>query len=246
MAFLDCQGFFNYLVDEQVGRLRLNAFGGIAGSDARQVEWLEIGENICGAVARGGRPIVACNIETASGADTALLKAWGFKAYASHPLVVGDRLLGTIGFGTRARTEFTDEELSLMKTLSDHVAIAIHRKLTAEALRTSEDRYRAFVATSQEAIWRLELDEPLDTRAPLDAQVDHLFKHAYYAEANDAMARLYGYEKAEEFIGMRMSELESATHSRRSSRSSDSSPQATGAAARSRTRRIAAARFAGS
>jgi PAS domain S-box-containing protein len=212
MAFLDCQAFFNYLLDEQVGRLRLNAFAGISGKEAREVEWLEIGEGICGAVARDGRPIVVCDIENTSRTDTVLFKTWGLRAYASHPLVVGDRLLGTIGFGTRSRTQFTDEELSLMKTLSDHVAIAIHRKLTADALRASEERYRAFVATSLEAIWRLELDEPLETRRSVDEQVAHLFKHAYYAEANDALARLYGYEKAEEVIGMRMSDVESASH----------------------------------
>jgi len=199
-------------LDEEVGRLHLNAFAGIPGKEARRIEWLEIGESICGKVAREGSRIVAANIADESTSETESIRAWGLRAYASHPLVVDERLFGTIAFGTRTRGQFTEEDLSLMKTVADHIAIAIQRKLAAEALRSSEDRYRAFVATSLEAIWRLELDEPLDTRRAVDEQVEHLFKHAYYAEANDALAQLYGYERAEEVVGMRMSDVESATH----------------------------------
>jgi PAS domain S-box-containing protein len=212
MAFLDCQCFFNYLLDEKVGRLRLNAFAGVAGKEARRVECLDVGESACGMVARTGQPIVVTGIQELQDPETALLREWGLKAYASHPLVVGNRLLGTIAFGTRTRSQFTEEETALIKTVSDHIAIAIHRKLTGEALLGSEERYRAFVGTSLEAIWRMELEEPLDTAKTVDEQVAHLFKHAYYAEANDAMARLYGYERGEQVVGMRMSDVESAAH----------------------------------
>ena len=41
MAHLDCHMFFNFLVDEPSGRLRLNACGGISEEAARQIEWLD-------------------------------------------------------------------------------------------------------------------------------------------------------------------------------------------------------------
>ncbi len=69
------------------------------------------------------------------------------------------------------------------------------------ALRRSEERYRAFVANSSEGIWRYELREPLDPSLPAETQLDHIYRHAYLAEANDAVARMYGYERAEELIG---------------------------------------------
>jgi PAS domain-containing protein len=53
----------------------------------------------------------------------------------------------------------------------------------------AEDRYRAFVEQSREAIWRFELQEPLPLDLSEDAQVAHYYKNAYLAEANDAFAR---------------------------------------------------------
>ena len=41
-AFLDCQTFFNYLVDDEKKRLHLNAFGGISDEDAQKMEWLAL------------------------------------------------------------------------------------------------------------------------------------------------------------------------------------------------------------
>lgn len=91
--------------------------------------------------------------------------------------------------------------------------LAIHfrdisdRKRSEDALRNAEERYRAFVLNSSEAIWRYELDEPLDLGVPIDAQIEHIYRHARLAELNDAMARMYGYERAEELIGARLEQM---------------------------------------
>ena len=54
MKFLDCQAFFNFLVDEAAGRLHLNACAGIPPETAREIEWLDFGVAVCGCVGAGG------------------------------------------------------------------------------------------------------------------------------------------------------------------------------------------------
>ncbi len=81
------------------------------------------------------------------------------------------------------------------------------RKRSQQALRTSEERYRSFVANSSEGIWRIEIEEPIDTSLPVDEQVSGLYKYGYLAEANDALARMYGYERADDIVGARFGEL---------------------------------------
>ena len=77
------------------------------------------------------------------------------------------------------------------------------RKRVHEALRTSEERYRSFVVNSSEGIWRFEIEQPIDTSLPADEQVALFYKHAYLAECNDALARMYGHERADDIVGAR-------------------------------------------
>lgn len=81
------------------------------------------------------------------------------------------------------------------------------RKRTIEALRTSEERYRSFVVNCSEGIWRCEFEESIDVSMPLEEQVRALYKLGYVAECNDAMARMYGYGRANELVGKRLGDL---------------------------------------
>lgn len=81
------------------------------------------------------------------------------------------------------------------------------RRQTEDELRRSEERYRAFLSQSSEAIWRFELAVPMPVTLDLDAQVEHVYAHAYLAECNDATAQMYGWERAEDLIGARLDVL---------------------------------------
>lgn len=81
------------------------------------------------------------------------------------------------------------------------------RRKTEETLRASDERYRAFIANSSEGIWRFELEQPVPVDISADEQIELFYRHGYLAECNDAMARMYGYERAEGIEGARLSDL---------------------------------------
>lgn len=135
MKHLDCQVFFNYLADPAEGRLRLNAWAGIPDEEARRIEHLDYGVAVCGCVARDGHRIVAEEIPHTADPRTDIVRSYGVLAYCCHPLVAGGRTLGTLSFGTRTRSRFSDEELAVMKTVADQVAVAMERIESQRALR---------------------------------------------------------------------------------------------------------------
>lgn len=143
MEHLDCHAFFNFLVDEAAGRLRLNACAGIPDEEARRIEWLDYGAAVCGCAARDGCRIVAEHIPDRPDPRTDLVKSYGIRAYACHPLLgPGGRILGTLSFGTRGRETFCEDDLSLMKAVTDQVATAMVRMQGEQALRAGREQLR--------------------------------------------------------------------------------------------------------
>ncbi|HVP13003.1 MAG TPA: PAS domain S-box protein [Phycisphaerae bacterium] len=135
MAHLDCHIFVNYLVDEQAHRLHLNATGGLPEKTAKAIEWLDFGQAICGRVAQEGKRIIAEHIQESCDARADLVRSFGIRAYACHPLFAQGRVIGTLSFGTKARPTFRPEQLEVMKTVADQVAVAMQRVLAEQALR---------------------------------------------------------------------------------------------------------------
>jgi PAS domain-containing protein len=64
-------------------------------------------------------------------------------------------------------------------------------------IRESEERYRAFIQHSSEAIWRLEFS-PIDIPLPVKAQVAAAYHNGRFAECIAVMARMYGLTSSDE------------------------------------------------
>lgn len=76
-----------------------------------------------------------------------------------------------------------------------------------KALRESEDRYRAFVVNSSEAIWRFALKQPVPLSHSEDEQIECFYHYGYLAECNGAMARMYGFSSPDEMMGIRLGDI---------------------------------------
>jgi len=87
------------------------------------------------------------------------------------------------------------------------VADATDEFRTQQALRSSEERYRAFIGQSSEGIWRFELEQPISIKLPVPEQIRLSYEYGYLAECNDAMARQYGFPAAASLIGARLGDL---------------------------------------
>jgi PAS domain S-box-containing protein len=75
------------------------------------------------------------------------------------------------------------------------------------------ERFMAY-ELSAEGLWRLDFDIPPAADWPAMRIIEHCRKHGYIGECNDNMAKMYGLEKAEELIGMKLDNLMNLRDSR--------------------------------
>jgi PAS domain S-box-containing protein len=80
-------------------------------------------------------------------------------------------------------------------------------KKAEEALRTGEERYKAFIYHSSEGIYRVELDKPIETGLLVEEQLNLYYEYSYIAECNEIMAKMYGFNSSEELIGRKVDKL---------------------------------------
>lgn len=187
MKHLDCQFFFNFMTEQHVhgtralpgvssvapARLRLNAYAGISETEARAIETLEYGVAVCGCAAQEGCRIVAENIQNSPDPRTELVKTYGIRAYACHPLQAPGQVIGTLSFGTTTRDRFTDDELAVMKTVADQVSVAMQRLMAQMVVERAKQEW----------------ERTFDTVPDLIAILDH--KHRV-VRVNQAMASKLG------------------------------------------------------
>jgi PAS domain S-box-containing protein len=96
---------------------------------------------------------------------------------------------------------------SVLLMMDDTEQRRAQRRKADQELEKSEERYRAIVEHSSEAVWCIEIDPPCSIHLPPADQIEHFYAHGYLAECNDVTARMYGFSVAAETVGARMSSL---------------------------------------
>jgi signal transduction histidine kinase/ActR/RegA family two-component response regulator len=132
---LGLEVYFNFVVDEEAGRLRLDSSSGVDAATAADLEWLDYGQAVCGTVAASRQPMVCERIGQLDDPLVDLIRGLGIDVYACHPLIADGHLYGTLSFGSRRRDSFEAEEVELMRAVSDLAAVAIQRARLFDELR---------------------------------------------------------------------------------------------------------------
>ncbi len=132
---LSLDGYFHYTVTEDGKRLHLTRCKGLPEKHYKLLERIEIGESICGRVARLREPIILEDVQNNHNSEARLIRSIGITAYACHPLIVKNQLVGTLSFGSRRRSSFDPQSVHLMVTIANLIAVAIHRREAEDTLQ---------------------------------------------------------------------------------------------------------------
>ncbi len=118
------------------------------------------------------------------------------------------RLHGYLGVEYGGRPpEWQEADSRVLSVLGDLLSTYFERRISEEALRKSEERYRTFVDTTSEAIWRIELGDGILPDLPVYEKVSYIGIHGCFAECNTVMASLLGKASPDDLVGKPMSEV---------------------------------------
>jgi PAS domain S-box-containing protein len=134
-SHLGLEIYFHFRLAESGDHLALVSSRGIPEESLPGLREIKVGQPVCGLAVLRKMPITVEDIQSSRDKRLSHLRSLGITAYACHPLIAGDRILGTLSFGTRGRPRFDPGELDLMRTLCAQVASAVERARLIEELR---------------------------------------------------------------------------------------------------------------
>lgn len=123
-----------FVVIDSQAPMRLGFMHGFDDEMVQRCLTLDFGQAICGTVALTRRAMHVTDIQRSLDPISELVRAEGISAYACEPLLVADRLLGTMSFATRSRRSFAGEDLLFFRSIAKQVAFARDRASRRDSL----------------------------------------------------------------------------------------------------------------
>lgn len=186
-----------------LGNYTRDTAAGVEGADVMR-ELDEEGQ----AILRENRPYVVSNIETESdGKDLFIYRRPEIRSLVCVPLKKEESFVARLAVLQKAPRRWSNEEIQLVAVVASRCWESAARARTVRRLKESDERYRAFISNSSEAIWRYELEKPIPVTLPEDEQIELFYQREYLAECNEAFARMRGRSSVDEILGQRLTVL---------------------------------------
>lgn len=149
---LNFDAYLNHLLEPDGAALGLHAAGGLQPAQRERVATLPLGAALSGRCAEERAPVLVNHLQRSTDPQSEIFRSFGMQAYAAFPLMIGEKLLGTLAFATSSREMIAAEEVDFLSRLAQYVAIAMDRALREEALRDAQARLREHADTLEAKI----------------------------------------------------------------------------------------------
>jgi signal transduction histidine kinase len=139
-AALKLDVYFAFLSSPDNTELRLHGAGGVTPEVRRTLARIPMDATLCGQVATRRSPVTVADAHLSQEPAHDHLRRLGLHSYTGFPLMIGDRVLGTLSFGSYVRNAVTPEETEFLGKLSQYAAIALDRVQRERALHEAQAR----------------------------------------------------------------------------------------------------------
>jgi PAS domain S-box-containing protein len=144
-----------WTLNEREGMLELQASAGLYTHLDGPHGKVPLGQFKIGRIARDRKPHLT---NTVIGDPEVNDQEWarreGMVAFAGYPLIVDDRVVGVMALF--ARNPLSDDVISKLGSVAQHIALGIARHRSADALRTAEERMRFALESADVGIWDMD------------------------------------------------------------------------------------------
>ena len=109
-------------LDAPTQLLHLGAQVGLPPHIAEVVKIIPVGKGIAGQVVAENRPVTICNLQTdTSGGAKPGAKQTGVGGALCVPIRAGEKIVGTLGIGTRREHEYTPDETRALEKIAEQI-----------------------------------------------------------------------------------------------------------------------------
>jgi len=137
---LGVDGYFNYLVAPNGKDLILHASENLTAEQLHEFGRLPIDGALCGHCAETRQPVLMKDLQSSTDPRDAALRKIGVTSYAAFPLLMGERLLGTLCFTCHGRDCISQSDVEFAAVIAQYVSIAIDRAIREKTLAEAKER----------------------------------------------------------------------------------------------------------